>query len=303
MANPMPTFGFLLIVFYLTGSKATKVKANVKATLERESDKNEVAAHKSATGGGRNAWQVLCNGLVGCIAALLFRLTMSPPCIPYSISLETFCPISPIRALGPVPSPRNYLILALGHFAACMGDTLASELGILSHSQPFLFFSTRPRKVPHGTNGGMSVFGTVASALGGLWIGIVFVASVAVWGPACWTTSIRSSSRARTSFLGSASEMSIQGVGWLLLLSTTCGFLGSLVDSVLGATLQKTWYNTKTRQVLLGSRKRTSGGEKTQEKDWVVVTGYDILSNNQVNLLSSLITAIAAVCIDRAVWG
>jgi len=76
MGNPEPTFGILLIGFYLAGSRATKVKAEVKATLERElkeesgvvkvgsgrgQDQEKVSKHKSSTGGQRDALQVLCN--------------------------------------------------------------------------------------------------------------------------------------------------------------------------------------------------------------------------------------------------
>ncbi|TBU36320.1 integral membrane protein DUF92-domain-containing protein, partial [Dichomitus squalens] len=52
------------------------------------------------------------------------------------------------------------------HFACCLGDTLASELGILSRSPPILI--TTLKRVPPGTNGGLSVLGTLASVGGGL---------------------------------------------------------------------------------------------------------------------------------------
>lgn len=84
MANPLPVFGVTLIMFYLTGSKATKVKADVKAKLEVEAQQSHSHSHshssspsapssrdgrntkhKSASGGGRDGWQVLCNGLTG----------------------------------------------------------------------------------------------------------------------------------------------------------------------------------------------------------------------------------------------
>ncbi|TBU41905.1 integral membrane protein DUF92-domain-containing protein, partial [Dichomitus squalens] len=47
------------------------------------------------------------------------------------------------------------------HFACCLGDTLASELGILSRSRPILISTLKP--VPPETNGGLSVVGTLAS--------------------------------------------------------------------------------------------------------------------------------------------
>lgn len=70
LANPNRTFGVLLLVFYFLGSRATKVKAEVKAKLEREEEHEQnkkagaAAAHKAKSGGQRNAWQVICNALI-----------------------------------------------------------------------------------------------------------------------------------------------------------------------------------------------------------------------------------------------
>jgi uncharacterized membrane protein len=55
------------------------------------------------------------------------------------------------------------------HFGCCLGDTLASELGILSRSPPVLV--TTFKRVPPGTNGAISVGGTLASMVGGLIMG------------------------------------------------------------------------------------------------------------------------------------
>jgi uncharacterized membrane protein len=57
-----------------------------------------------------------------------------------------------------------------------MGDTLASELGILSNSPPRLI--TTFKKVPSGTNGAMSVWGTFVSIAGGGFIGATFAGNV-----------------------------------------------------------------------------------------------------------------------------
>lgn len=57
------------------------------------------------------------------------------------------------------------------HYGCCLGDTLASELGILSYGSPRLITSFKP--VPPGTNGGISVGGTLASLLGGVLVGVL----------------------------------------------------------------------------------------------------------------------------------
>ena len=67
-----------------------------------------------------------------------------------------------------------------------MGDTLASELGILSKSPPLLI--TTFKRVPPGTNGAMSVLGTVVSILGGGLIGLTFVIDLLSESSACRET-------------------------------------------------------------------------------------------------------------------
>jgi uncharacterized protein (TIGR00297 family) len=69
------------------------------------------------------------------------------------------------------------------HFACCLGDTLASELGILSPTPPILITTLKP--VPPGTNGAMSLSGTLASIFGGLIMGVTLLASLVVESSKC----------------------------------------------------------------------------------------------------------------------
>ncbi|KNF01274.1 hypothetical protein PSTG_05370 [Puccinia striiformis f. sp. tritici PST-78] len=62
-----------------------------------------------------------------------------------------------------------------------------------------------------------------------------------------------------------------------------------LVDSVLGATLQQTVYSKKEKRVVAKSQMKLGGS-----REIVVICGHDLLTNNQVNLVSSTTTGILA---------
>jgi uncharacterized protein (TIGR00297 family) len=95
------------------------------------------------------------------------------------------------------------------HFACCLGDTFASELGILSHSPPILITTFKP--VPPGTNGAMSLGGTLASLMGGGIVGLAIATSL-----------ILENSKCREQWLSILVD--------LLFWGTIAGGLGSLVS-------------------------------------------------------------------------
>lgn len=85
MSVPLHVFGVALIVFYLVGSKATKVGKELKAQLED--------GHAEA--GYRNATQVLCNSLSACIASVLWSAAYVPGSL---VSLLSGATVSPQQA-------------------------------------------------------------------------------------------------------------------------------------------------------------------------------------------------------------
>lgn len=160
------------------------------------------------------------------------------------------------------------------HFACCLGDTLASELGILG-GIPRLVTTLRP--VPRGTNGGVSAGGTLASLVGGGIVGLVVGAGLA----------LENRSACEVTMMGTCVGYGILGGGFGSLVRGLC--LGPLVvssldadqvDSVLGATVQETRYNETRRAVVVEGQ----GGK--------VLNGWNVLSNNQVSpsTLSSVST-------------
>lgn len=110
----------------------------------------------------------------------------------------------------------SWCVALAASLAAANADTWATELGRLSGQRPRSIVSFR--QVPPGTSGGVSFAGTIASFTGASLIGIMAVAG---WGNDWLAIPATEPNLAR-----------------LLMIVVGCGFVGSLVDSVLGATVQ-----------------------------------------------------------------
>jgi uncharacterized protein (TIGR00297 family) len=164
--------------------------------------------------------------------------------------------------------------LYISHYSCAAADTWASELGILSKNKPRLVTSFFLRSVPHGTNGGMSIFGTFASLLGGTFIGLLFFVF---------------------SFSLSNQKPSIPQYP-MIFVGALCGLLGSLFDSLLGATLQASYYS-KDRQCIV-----KENIERKKDQSVVLISGSDLLTNEQVNLVSILMTMMCSVPIGWLVY-
>lgn len=148
----------------------------------------------------------------------------------------------------------------VAHYATCLGDTLASELGIVSEEAPILI--SRPwRRVPPGTNGGVTLLGTLWSLFGGAIIGAFNVAM-----------DLTSGATSRNYVIP------------MIVFGASCGLLGSLIDSLLGATLQISYWDPEAKTIH-HEKPPTSSKFPVQH-----VAGVDLLNNVQVNLISVAIT-------------
>lgn len=287
MANPFIGYGLTLITFYLAGSRATKFKARVKEQLETHAslasaaERKTNSAERDTSSGNRNAVQVLCNSATAVIACVAFSALNRGVAHPDPLAKGSLMVLSG-AGVEVVVSNLLLTLVVSGHYAACMGDTLASELGILSRSQPRLV--TQPwRTVPKGTNGGVSALGLAVSALGGTLIGIVQSLSLLAH------YHFSSSTTSATSFTSRGFEPYLK----LTALLTAAGFAGSLIDSLLGATLQQTLYNKASGRVLVGNMTDVLHGKKQDdpEAQWEKVTGWNVFDNNAVNFVASAATA------------
>ncbi|KAJ1736700.1 hypothetical protein LPJ72_001170 [Coemansia sp. Benny D160-2] len=200
--------------------------------------------------------QVLCNGGIGSLLSLIYQYMFDG------------------RQMDQLTVGERKLMVLLiwayiGFYACCAADTWASELGALSSDWPVLITTLKP--VPPGTNGGISKLGLLASFAGGAAIGLA--ADICLW--------IQYFSAYRSGVLP---KIPYNMLGSLL------GMLGSLTDSLLGATMQASYLINKRVVSDVDAR------ELKKADDAKLVCGNDILSNNMVNFVASALTVTLAVC-------
>jgi uncharacterized protein (TIGR00297 family) len=146
-------------------------------------------------------------------------------------------------------------------------DTLATEIGLLYPREPRLITDLR-RKVPAGTSGGVSPLGEIAVIGGGLLIGFV-----------AWILAVTTHLLPSGGILASGPN--------LLTICVVSAFVGSTVDSMLGASVQA-MYTCKTCKKLTEHSIHCDEPAK-------LVKGWKQLGNNWVNFISSLCGAAAGL--------
>lgn len=157
--------------------------------------------------------------------------------------------------------PVALLAAFAGLMATVTADTWATELGVLSPHQPRLITSGRP--VAPGTSGGISPLGVAASGAGALLIGLaLFALLVAEGAPAA-------------------------GTAWVIAAALAGGVAGSLLDSLIGATVQAIYVYPDGRET---ERRFARDGRPNR-----FARGWPWLNNDLVNLLSSVGGGLVAV--------
>lgn len=141
----------------------------------------------------------------------------------------------------------------IANYAAVAADTFSSELGILSSSLPRLITSPSFRKVPKGTNGGVTATGLLAGLLGSAIISGVGVALV----PHCPVYSDPSHNVRTKSGMQGGYGWSLREKTLLFAALTIWGALGSVLDSILGGLFQATVRDVRTGRVIEGDGGRT----------------------------------------------
>lgn len=161
-----------------------------------------------------------------------------------------------LLALAFALSPQPILFVAfVGAMATVNADTWATELGVLSPHPPRLV--TNGRTVAIGTSGGVTLLGTTASLAGALLIGLLgFLSSFGY----SWLPGILPR---------------VPDAGLLIPVGALAGLVGSLFDSLLGATVQAIYYcdydrkETESAIHRCGNAARQIRGWRWMNNDWV----------------------------------
>ncbi|KAJ5690484.1 hypothetical protein N7462_004876 [Penicillium macrosclerotiorum] len=314
--HPWSTPFALLAVFYYGGTKATKVKHEIKA------QKTLSATGSEGGEGPRNHIQVLANSVVATALSVAHALVLARS------STET------CFSFG--QNPADILMVGVvANYAAVAADTFSSELGILSKSKPRLITSLTLREVPPGTNGGVTAAGLGAGLLGSFSIALTS-ALVLPFCPgksgiqerAMWTVAVTLCGLLGSildSVLGGLLQASVvdkrtgkvvEGSGGRKVLlhpgSTRPGSISSDPHSA-STTGSSEIRNTETvanTAILRGTRATgtsagTQAGRPHEEshESRRIETGHDWLDNNGVNLLMAFLMSAGAMGFSQWFWG
>jgi uncharacterized protein (TIGR00297 family) len=215
----------------------------------RQADKAGLA-EKFAKGERRDLGQVLANGGVGALLALA---------VYFLIDLQ-----GQARAGNPL-----YIYLTIAYFGAMAtvnADTWATELGVLARETPRLITNGRP--APVGTSGAITRYGTLAALTGAAFIGVAAFVLI------------------QLAALATTGELLLADLP-IVVIAAAAGLLGSLFDSLLGATVQRIYWcghcNKETERLVHRC------GERTRP-----LRGWGWMNNDMVNFMASLVGGLLA---------
>jgi len=260
---------------------------------------------------------VLANSLVASILSLLHAYTLYKDpevCYGWGGTLRDVLPIG-----------------IIANYAAVAADTFSSELGILSTHEPRLITSPTLRRVPRGTNGGVTIWGLVAGFLGSL----IVVTTALFFTPFC--PAYHGPDHVAPSGLEGGTTWGANEKLFLAIGLTIWGTLGSVLDSILGGLFQQSVKDTRTGRIVEGDGGKSvlvsKGGSKSirtksadvqsillsgegkeaipkqvDEDDAllgptrVAEAGWAILDNNEVNFLMAVNMSLGAMLITARYW-
>jgi uncharacterized protein (TIGR00297 family) len=189
--------GYVVVMFYfLVGSGVTRI-----GMAQKEAE--GIAEKRSGARGPENVWG---SALTGALCAVGFGLINAGLLLP--------------NPQSPIPNPQSLLLLGyVASFSTKLSDTCASEVGKAYGQRTFLITTLQP--VPRGTEGAVSLEGTLAGVVASIAIAIVG------WG---------------------VGLLQPWGIAWCILAA----FIATNLESVIGATLQAkyTWLTNEVVNII-----------------------------------------------------
>ncbi len=149
------------------------------------------------------------------------------------------------------------LVMFGASVATATADTWASEAGILSSKDPVSILTFR--RIRPGMSGGVSLLGSLSSMLGSILVAYL------------WYISYAPAGNTRYFFLASIVAVS--------------GIIGSLLDSILGATLQGHFWDPERE--MMSEKEFSADGTKRE-----LCRGIRWIDNDVVNLVSNAVSAV-----------
>lgn len=143
-------------------------------------------------------------------------------------------------------SNQIFYVIYYAVIGSSLSDTLASSIGTLSKKKPINIFTME--RIEKGESGGISLMGLLASLLGGILIGLIYLIS----------------------------DFNITN----FILISLMGLLGSIFDSVLGIVLEAKYKCLKC--------KKTVETKFHCNQNTKLISGYHAIDNNMVNLLNNI---------------
>lgn len=154
------------------------------------------------------------------------------------------------------------LIAAVTTIAVSCSDTWASEIGVLNKGKTISIINLMP--VKKGESGGISYLGTISALTGSSLIALVYIIAQTF----------------------STNESTISMMQTFVGISAI-GLIGCFIDSILGATLQAKYLDSKTK---LPTESKISNNKRNKK-----LSGIRLINNDIVNLSSSVIGGLIAV--------
>lgn len=239
-------WGVLLVVFFVSSSVLSHYKESLKASV----------AEKFSKGHQRDLAQTLANGGAGALIVIA-------------------------NAIWPHPA---WWAAFVGALATVNADTWATELGVLSKSRPKLI--TTGKEVEVGTSGGVTVAGTLAALAGATLIALIGGYFAGRWELdrvyENWV-----SQPAPGIFVDPHDPITLFWFGFVrvLWIGAFLGLVASLVDSLMGATVQAIHFCDHCGIETERHPTHTCGSPTRQ------VRGWRWLDNDWVNFISSVVGA------------